>query len=129
MHQYLLMTTQIKTALIAWIMIAFVAGVMLGDHGVGPAYRKQQQEEKRLRKELETEKKNVLELRKGLSEERRKFEREINLSLARIDSLNAIHSERESHYQKQIRDLKKRTVRQLEDEAEAIYREHGDKHQ
>lgn len=115
----------IRFGLIAWLAIIFIGGILLGRNARHLKYEKALKEQEILRKNLEVEKRNVIEYRRGMAEERRVFSQEINKSNLRYDSLERIMKIRESVYIKDIMRLKGRSLKQLEDEAERIYREHA----
>ena len=117
--------TNIRFGLIAWLVIIFIGGILLGRNARHIKYEKALKEQEILRKNLEAEKRNVMEYRREMAEERRVFSQEINKSNLRYDSLERIMKIRESVYIKDIMRLKGRSLKQLEDEAERIYREHA----
>lgn len=73
-------------------------------------------------KELENKKLEVVELRVRLASERRLSEKAINESLARYDSIENLSKARDKKYKDELNRLKTFTIKQLEDEAEEIYR-------
>jgi hypothetical protein len=111
------------------LFVAFIIGMMMGTIGGRFTGKKFQRESEQLRKSLEKEKKNVIELRRGMARERELFQGQILKSEARIDSVRRVHLQREAKLRAELNGLKKMTVKELQDEGERIYREHADKHQ
>ena len=121
--------SEVNFNLVIWIAVALLLGLVLGTRLQQPWYKEQLRIEETLRKQLEIEKENVGELRRGMARERELFQEQIQKSQARIDSVERVRIVREARLQAELAKLKKKTVKELQDEGERIYREHADKHQ
>lgn len=122
------MNKHVKTAIFVAI-ICLAIGLLLGSGIKYPWYQEALRQQEVLRDSLEIEKKNVIKLRCGITHEIELANERIRRSEAKADSVIQLHVQNERRLQQEINRLKKLTVKELQNEAERIYREHGDNHQ
>jgi hypothetical protein len=113
--------------LIAAAVIGIIIGISVGRVREGVDSKKQLKENEKLRKELQNKEIELIEVRRGLAIERRGYRKLIERSALRYDSLEKAKQIEDWNYRREIGRLKGKTLKQLEDEAERIYREHSNK--
>lgn len=109
-------------AFLAVVILGVIIGLAIGKHQGSSEIAIQLKENERLRKENTKKEVEIWEVRRGLAKERDDFQRKINRAMVKYDSLEALSKSREARLLIEIRRLKSSTVKQLEDEAERIYR-------
>lgn len=129
MHQYpQMIKNNLIFSLLAVVILGIIIGVAFGRHQGSNEIAIQLRENEILRKEIAKKEVEVMEVRRGLAQERTLFELRIRESHTRYDSLVAVSRSRQAKLLQEIKRLKNSTVKELENEADSIYRNHTDKH-
>ncbi len=103
------------------VILGIIIGLVIGRHQSSEEIALHLRENEILRKENSKKEVELWNLRRGLTHERKNFLSEINKSIHRYDSLEAVSRSRHAKLLLEIRRLKNSTVKELEDEAERIY--------
>lgn len=116
------MKSNIWFSFLGVVILGVIVGLAIGRHQSSTEIAIRLAENEKLRKESVKKQIELLELRRVLAHERELFQSEINKSHTRYDSLETISRSRQARLLLEIRRLKSSTVKELEDEAELIYR-------